>query len=79
MVALDPLLPPLKRHRLNAGDYQRLGKPGGLPPDLRFDLLDGEIIDMAPIGARHWAMVNRLDAYSEPQPNIAIDLTGLFG
>lgn len=61
MGALDRLPPPLKRHRLSADDYQRLGETGVLPPDLRVELIDGEIIEMAPIGTRHRAMVSRLD------------------
>jgi Uma2 family endonuclease len=60
MGALDQLPPPLKRHRMKADDYQRLGSIGVLPPDLRVELIDGEIIEMAPIGSRHWAMVNRI-------------------
>lgn len=62
MGALDQLPPPLKRHRMKADEYQRLGEVGVLSPDQRVELIDGEIIEMAPIGSRHWAMVNRLDA-----------------
>ncbi len=61
MGTLDNLMPPLKRHRMKADDYQRLGEVGVLAPDARVELLDGEIIQMAPIGSRHFAMVNRLD------------------
>ena len=61
MGAIDQLPPPLRRHRLRAEDYQRLGQSGAFGPDPRVELLDGEIIEMAPIGTRHWAMVNRLD------------------
>jgi Uma2 family endonuclease len=61
MGALDQLPPLLKRHRLRADDYQRLGSLGVLAPEARVELIDGEIIEMAPIGTRHWAMVSRLD------------------
>lgn len=61
MGAIDQLPPPLRRHRLRAEDYQRLGQSGAFEPDLRVELLDGKVIEMAPIGTRHWAMVNRLD------------------
>ncbi|HMO48649.1 MAG TPA: Uma2 family endonuclease [Rubrivivax sp.] len=61
MGAIDQLPPPLKRHRLRADEYQQLGRTGIIGPELRVELLDGEIIEMAPIGTRHWAMVNRLD------------------
>ena len=59
MGALDePLL--VQRHRLTADEYQRMGATGILPPDARVELIEGEVIDMAPIGTRHWAAVSRL-------------------
>jgi Uma2 family endonuclease len=58
---LDPLPAPLKRYRMKADDYQRLGEVGVLAPDARVELLDGQIIQMAPVGSRHFAMVARLD------------------
>jgi Uma2 family endonuclease len=61
MSALDHLPAPFMRHRMKADDYQRLGEVGVLAPDARVELIDGEIIQMAPIGSRHFAMVNRLD------------------
>jgi Uma2 family endonuclease len=45
------------RHRLSATDYRRMGEVGILPPGARVELIDGEIIDMAPIGSRHSAVV----------------------
>lgn len=45
------------RHRLSAIDYRRMGEVGILPPGARVELIDGEIIDMAPIGSRHSAVV----------------------
>jgi Uma2 family endonuclease len=61
MGAFDQLPPPLKRHRLTADQYQQLGAMGVLAPQTRVELINGEIIEMAPIGSRHWAMVNRID------------------
>jgi Uma2 family endonuclease len=61
MGAFDRLPPHVKRHRLTAAHYQRLGEIGVLPPEARVELINGEIIDMAPIGSRHWATVNRVD------------------
>ena len=37
-----------------------MGETGVLKPDARVELLDGEIIDMAPIGSFHGGSVNRL-------------------
>lgn len=54
--------PLLKRHRLTVGDYYRMGEAGIFTPDARVELIEGEIIDMAPIGTRHGSAVKRLVA-----------------
>ena len=48
------------RHRLSTTDYRRMGEVGILPPGARVELIDGEIIDMAPIGSRHAAVVRQM-------------------
>lgn len=50
----------IKRHQLTAEQYHRMGEAGVFAPDARVELIEGEVIDMAPIGTRHWAAVNRL-------------------
>lgn len=50
----------LPRHRLTVQEYYRMAEVGLLAPDARVELIEGEIIDMAPIGSRHAATVNRL-------------------
>ena len=47
-------------HRLTVDEYYRMAEVGLLPPDARVELIEGEIIDMAPIGSRHAATVNGL-------------------
>lgn len=54
--------PSVKRHRLTVEEYHRMGETGVLAPDARVELIQGEIIDMAPIGTRHAATVKRLSA-----------------
>jgi Uma2 family endonuclease len=49
-----------QRHRLTVGDYHRLGKAGIFSEDDRVELIEGELIDMAPIGSEHAAVVKRL-------------------
>lgn len=83
-----------RKHRLSVTDYYRLAEAGSLSEDDRVELIEGEIIDMAPIGSEHggttkWlarmfqravgdrAVVSiqdpvRLDAFSEPEPDIAL-------
>lgn len=48
------------RHRLTVEEYYRMAEVGLLPPDTRVELIDGEIIDMAPIGNRHAGVVDHL-------------------
>jgi len=48
------------RHRLNVDDYHRMAAAGILGEDDRVELIDGELIDIAPIGQDHVATVNGL-------------------
>jgi Uma2 family endonuclease len=53
--------PLLTRHRLTVADYYRMGEAGVFAPDARVELIEGEVIDMAPIGSRHGSAVKRLN------------------
>ncbi|MCY7316469.1 MAG: Uma2 family endonuclease [Rubrivivax sp.] len=57
----------LARHRLTVEHYHRMAEAGILPPGQRTELIDGEIIDMAPIGTRHAALVRKLGRVLELQ------------
>lgn len=48
------------KHRFSVGDYHRMGEAGVLGEDDRVELIEGEIIDMAPIGSRHAGTVRML-------------------
>jgi Uma2 family endonuclease len=50
------------RVRITVDQFHRMGEVGILPPENRIELLDGEMINMAPIGSRHADTVNRLAA-----------------
>jgi Uma2 family endonuclease len=53
------MLAPAK-HLFSVQDYYRMAETGVLRPDARVELLDGEIIDMSPIGPFHGGVVSRL-------------------
>lgn len=59
MGALDESL--ITRHRLSVDQYHRMAETGVLEPDARVELIEGELIEMAAIGSRHFAAVSRLN------------------
>ncbi|HTW71492.1 MAG TPA: Uma2 family endonuclease [Acetobacteraceae bacterium] len=51
---------PVRRHRLTVQDYHRLGEAGVLGEDDRVELLEGQLVDMSPIGPRHSHVIDLL-------------------
>jgi Uma2 family endonuclease len=49
------------RHRFSVDDYYRMAEAGILRYKERVELIEGEIVDMAPVGRRHAACVDRLN------------------
>jgi Uma2 family endonuclease len=49
---------PLTPHRISVDDFHRMGDAGEL--DQRVELVEGALVDMAPIGSRHAGTVNHL-------------------
>jgi Uma2 family endonuclease len=50
----------IEKHYFTVADYNRMGEAGILSPDARFELIEGEIIEMPPIGSPHAAGVDVL-------------------
>lgn len=50
----------IPRHRFTVQDYYRMAEVGLLAPDARVELIEGEIIDMAPQGTHHAEILRRL-------------------
>ncbi len=48
------------RRRFTVHDYHRMGEAGILNEDDRVELIEGEIVEMAAIGSRHFTCVNGL-------------------
>jgi Uma2 family endonuclease len=49
------------RYRFTSAEYHRMAETGIIPEDARVELIDGEIIEMSPVGRRHKACVDRLN------------------
>jgi Uma2 family endonuclease len=49
------------KHLTNLDEWRRLGEANIFPPGSRLELIDGEILDMAPIGFNHSGHLNRLN------------------
>lgn len=48
------------RHRVTVEDFHKMGEAGIFLEDDRVELIDGEMIDMAPIGSRHAGVAKHL-------------------
>ncbi len=49
------------KHRFSVKEYYRMAETGVLRPDARVELLNGEIIDMSPIGPFHGGVTDYLN------------------
>ena len=47
-------------HLISVAEYQRMVAAGAFDPEARIELIDGEILDMAPMGNRHFLAVREL-------------------
>jgi Uma2 family endonuclease len=58
MQATPPQVP--RRHPITVQEFFRMGESGVLAPDARIELIEGELIDMAPIGPAHAGRTTRI-------------------
>ena|SRR5438105_5557032 len=66
---------PLPRHKLSVEQFHEMGRAGILREDSRVELIEGELIDMAPIGSLHASVVNTLSMLFSQFRQIAIVAT----
>jgi Uma2 family endonuclease len=64
MVAVFP-----QKHLTDLAEWHRLGEAGIFPPESRMELINGEILHMAPIGFNHAGHVTRLIHFFAPLLN----------
>lgn len=60
MLAMSAILEYPQKHPISAEEYLRMGEAGVFAPEARLELIEGEIVEMAPIGSPHAGRVKRL-------------------
>ena len=60
MLVVSAILEYPQKHPISAEEYLRMGEAGVFVPEARLELIEGEILEMAPIGPPHSGMVARL-------------------
>src|SRR5437763_15868565 len=53
----------IARRHFNVTDYYRMMEAGILSESDHVELIDGEVVEMSPIGSRHAACVDRLNKF----------------
>ena len=49
-----------QRPAISVGEYLRMGDSGVFAPEVRLELIEGEIVEMAPVGSLHAGTVKIL-------------------
>ncbi|PKM10722.1 MAG: Uma2 family endonuclease [Gammaproteobacteria bacterium HGW-Gammaproteobacteria-3] len=58
---MTPATATVRKHLTDINEWQKLGEANIFPPDSRLELIEGEILDMAPIGSNHSGHLNRIN------------------
>ena len=54
---------PLRTHNFTVDEYHRMAEAGVFHEDDRVELIDGQVVEMTPIGPRHAVCVDRLNGW----------------
>jgi Uma2 family endonuclease len=77
---MNDLLP---RHRITVDEYYRMSEDGLLAPDIRTELIDGEVIEMPRMGSPHAGTVGKLQyilfPVVSPQAHLRVQLPVRLG
>jgi Uma2 family endonuclease len=61
MAVMSATLDYPQKHPISAEEYLRMGEAGIFAPEARLELIEGEIVEMAPIHPPHAGLVNKLN------------------
>lgn len=61
---------PLRKHLTDIHEWQKLGEANIFSPESRLELIEGEILEMSPIGFKHSGHVARLINFFVPLVNV---------
>lgn len=58
---MNSVITPVRKHLTDIHEWRKLGEANIFPPDSRIELIEGEIIEMAPIGSHHSSHLKRIN------------------
>lgn len=56
----------MTRHKISLEEFHRMVEAGVFPEDLRLELVEGELVEMSPIGPKHAFVVRKLTSLFAP-------------
>jgi len=59
-----------KRYRFTRADYHEMGRAGIFKPGVHVELIDGDVIEMFPMGRHHRSIVDRLSHILTPRVRV---------
>jgi Uma2 family endonuclease len=58
---MNSVIAPVRKHLTDIHEWRKLGEANIFPPESRIELIEGEIIEMAPIGSHHSSHLKRIN------------------
>lgn len=57
---MNSVIAPVRKHLTDIHEWRRLGEANIFPPETRVELINGEILEMSPIGSNHAGHLKRI-------------------
>ena len=70
---------PLRTHNFTVDEYHRMAEAGVFREDDRIELIDGQVVEMTPIGVAHAGCVNRLTELFSRLAGTTATLSATYG